>query len=111
MSFAHCNSLFHVVVDTDDTAARVIELLNEQSLGRVSFLPLNRLHAKEMKFEGLSRDDAIPLLDKLRFDPMYRKAFVQTFSRTLVARNLEVAGELSQKYDCNCITLDGTYTC
>lgn len=28
-------SLFHVVVDTDDTASKVIEIMNEQRLGRV----------------------------------------------------------------------------
>ena len=37
------NSLFHVVVETDDVALRCTELLNRGRLGRVTFMPLNQL--------------------------------------------------------------------
>ncbi|KAJ1839914.1 Structural maintenance of chromosomes protein 3, partial [Coemansia sp. RSA 2703] len=37
-------SLFHVVVDTDETATRVLGELNRLKLGRLTFMPLNRLH-------------------------------------------------------------------
>ena len=40
------NSLFHVVVDHDDTASKVLEILNKEKSGRVTFMPLNRLKAK-----------------------------------------------------------------
>ena len=37
------NSLFHVIVDADSTAARLMKRLEDGRLGRVTFLPLNQL--------------------------------------------------------------------
>lgn len=39
------NALFHVIVDTDATAAKLILMkrLERERLGRVTFLPLNQL--------------------------------------------------------------------
>ena len=39
------NSLFHVIVDTDETAAKLMHRLEKDRLGRVTFLPLNQLRA------------------------------------------------------------------
>jgi len=38
------NRLFHVVVDTDATAARILEAMRRTRSGRVTFMPLNRLN-------------------------------------------------------------------
>ena len=36
--------LFHVVVDTDRTAAQILSIMNKQKMsGEVTFLPLNKL--------------------------------------------------------------------
>lgn len=40
------NSLFHVVVETDEVATRLTELLNKGKCGRASFMPLNRLKVR-----------------------------------------------------------------
>lgn len=38
------NRLFHVVVDTDRTAAQILSIMNKQKMsGEVTFLPLNKL--------------------------------------------------------------------
>ena len=42
------NSLFHVVVESDDVAMRCSELLVQYKLGRVSFMPLNTLNPSEV---------------------------------------------------------------
>ncbi len=44
-------SLFHVVVDNDETASRLLEVMNREKSGRVTFMPLNRLHPKETDFQ------------------------------------------------------------
>lgn len=44
---AGANSIFNVIVDSDDTAARLMDLLERRKLGRVTFMPLNTL-AKRM---------------------------------------------------------------
>jgi hypothetical protein len=53
-------SLFNVVVDTDETAARLMKTLEERSLGRVCFMPLNRLRVKTVNYPDSS--DVVPLL-------------------------------------------------
>ena len=40
------SSLFHVVVDTDDTASKVLDVMLKEKTGRVTFMPLNRLKPK-----------------------------------------------------------------
>jgi structural maintenance of chromosome 3 (chondroitin sulfate proteoglycan 6) len=37
------NRLFYIVVDTDETAAQLLEALRVSKAGRVTFMPLSRL--------------------------------------------------------------------
>ncbi|KAI9508184.1 structural maintenance of chromosome protein 3 [Russula earlei] len=99
------NSLFHVVVDTDQTASKLLEVMLRERTGRVTFMPLNRLKPKNLA--PLNADDAIPLLEKLRYDPRHAKAFQQVFGRTCVCRDLTVAAAYVKSHGINTITLDG----
>lgn len=54
-------SLFNVVVDSDETAARLMKILEERGLGRVCFMPLNRLRVKPVSYPDST--DVVPLLD------------------------------------------------
>lgn len=103
------NSLFHVVVDTDETASRLLEIMNRERAGRLTFMPLNQLSRMQ---GNRSRDlpdnaDAVPMIGKLGFNELYRPAMEQVFGRTLMCRNLEVAAEFSRSEDLNCVTLEG----
>ncbi|KAF9097342.1 Structural maintenance of chromosomes protein 3 [Mortierella sp. GBA35] len=98
-------SLFHVIVDTEETATRVLEALNKEKAGRVTFMPLNRLNPKPSTYP--EANDAIPMIKKLTFDPKYTKAFEQVFGRALICRTLEIAATYSRSYNLNGITLDG----
>ncbi|KAH9956468.1 structural maintenance of chromosome protein 3 [Lactifluus volemus] len=99
------NSLFHVVVDTDQTASRVLEVMLRERTGRVTFMPLNRLKPKNPV--PPNADDAIPLLEKLRYNPTHAKAFQQVFGKTCVCRDLTVAAAYVKSHGINTITLDG----
>eukprot|EP01117_Protostelium_nocturnum_P004475 TRINITY_DN1611_c0_g1_i1.p1 TRINITY_DN1611_c0_g1~~TRINITY_DN1611_c0_g1_i1.p1 ORF type:complete len:1261 (-),score=493.20 TRINITY_DN1611_c0_g1_i1:41-3661(-) len=102
------NSLFHVVVDNDDTAAQLLDLMSqdtESRQGRVTFMPLNRLNVQETKFPE-SRD-GVPLVSQLKFQPRFKKAFLQIFGKTLVCQDMSVATTLARQYDCNCVTIAG----
>ncbi|RHZ71222.1 hypothetical protein Glove_261g73 [Diversispora epigaea] len=98
-------SLFHVVVDTDDTASRVLDVLNREQNGRVTFMPLNRLRTR--RFEYPQADNVQPMIDVVKFDKTYTKAVEQVFGRTIICDNLEIASQLSKDHDLNGITLDG----
>jgi structural maintenance of chromosome 3 (chondroitin sulfate proteoglycan 6) len=98
-------ALFHVLVDTDDTAARLLKILNEEKLGRITFIPLNRVQAVNLNLPDTT--DAHPLLRELRYEAKFKPAFSHLFGQTLVCRNLEVASKYSRESEFQCITLDG----
>lgn len=99
------NSLFHYVVDNDETATKVIEILQSRRLGRITFIPLNRVRPKTSN--GPKADDAIPMLEKIQFDPMYEKAFQQVFGQTVICPNLAIAGQYARSHGVNGVTLEG----
>ncbi|XP_077226004.1 structural maintenance of chromosomes (SMC) family protein [Tasmannia lanceolata] len=99
------NSLFHVVVETDDISTRIIRYLTAEKGGRVTFIPLNRVKAPHVNFPHTS--DVIPLLNKLKFSPRFKPAFAQVFGRTAVCRNLDVATKVARTDGLDCITMEG----
>lgn len=101
------NSLFHVIVDTDVTAARLMKRLEEGRLGRVTFLPLNRLRVDHVECpQGVP--DIKPMLEIcLDYDPKVGRAIEHVFGRKLLARTVEIGSEWSSKLKMDAITLDG----
>ena len=99
------NSLFHYVVDNDDTATRVMEILNKERAGRVTFMPLNRLKPKVPKFPNAQ--DARPLMSLIQYDEKYEKAVQQVFGKSIICQNLTVAGQYARTHGVNAVTPDG----
>lgn len=77
----------------------------KEKTGRVTFMPLNRLKPKPVDYPQAL--DAIPLIDKIRFDDSHRKAFQQVFGKTCVCKDLTVAAAYVRSHNLNTITLDG----
>lgn len=103
------NSLYHVIVDTDATAARLMKRLEDGRLGRVTFLPLNRLNVNHnTKYPDQSTTDVKPLLEFcIEYDSKVERAMKHVFDKKLIARTPEIAAEYSAKYHMDAITLDG----
>lgn len=98
-------SLFHYVVDNDETATKVIEVLQREKAGRITFMPLNRMRPKHVNLP--KSDDAMPMVEKMRFDPMYERAMQQVFGHTVVCPNLQIAGQYARTHGVNGVTMDG----
>ncbi|EEA27333.1 Structural maintenance of chromosomes protein 3 [Talaromyces marneffei ATCC 18224] len=98
-------SLFHYVVDTDETATKVLEILQKEKAGRVTFMPLNRLKPRPTNVPKAS--DTIPMIEKLQYDPQYEKAFQQVFGKTIICPNLQVASQYARSHGVNAITPEG----
>ena len=98
-------SLFHYVVDTDDTASKIIQILQKERSGRITFMPLNRLRPRTANVPKAS--DAIPMIEKLQFDPRYENAFKQVFGQTVICPNLQIAGQYARSHSVNGVTMDG----
>ncbi|ODO10119.1 hypothetical protein I350_02347 [Cryptococcus amylolentus CBS 6273] len=109
------NSLFHVVVDNDETASRVLEEMNKMeqrsnngkkiNSGRVTFMPLNRLKSHTVNYP--KANDAIPMIQKLRFDKNNVMAFEQVFGRTIICEDLQTAAHYTRSHGLNAVTIDG----
>jgi structural maintenance of chromosome 3 (chondroitin sulfate proteoglycan 6) len=99
------NSLFHYVVDNDETATKIIEVLQKERAGRITFMPLNRIRPRTGNVP--KANDAIPMVEKLQFDPIYEKAFQQVFGQTIICPNLTIAGQYARSHGVNGVTMDG----
>jgi len=100
------NALFHVVVEDDDVAARLIKRLAAENLGRVTFMPLKQLSVQAVEYPQSS--EVFSLMETaLTFEPRMRKAMQQVFGKKLLARNFEVAQQFSREANMDAITLDG----
>ncbi|MCZ7397571.1 MAG: chromosome segregation protein SMC, partial [Candidatus Methanoperedens sp.] len=83
-----------VVVDTDEDASRAINYLKEKRLGRVTFLPINKMESMQKlpKTEKAGLIDyAINLVD---YDNKFASVFWYVFRDTLVADDLTTARKL-----------------
>lgn len=99
------NSLFHVVVDNDDTATALLNGINREKAGRVTFVPLNRIRLKDTRYPDAN--DAVPMIQKIKFNDAYLGAFQQIFGRTIICPNLETASKYARTEGLNAITLTG----
>jgi structural maintenance of chromosome 3 (chondroitin sulfate proteoglycan 6) len=102
------NSLFHVIVDTDETAAHLMTQLERRKLGRVTFLPLNQLHVDDRADQYPQSTDCAPLLDRcVTYEPRVEKAMKHVFGKKILARSNDAALMFSKSHNMDAITLDG----
>lgn len=100
------NRLFHHIVESDKVGTLILKEMNKQKLpGEVTFMPLNRLHVRNIDYPQTK--DAIAMVSKLEYEDKYDKALRYIFGRTLICRNLEVATQLARTTGLDCVTLDG----
>ncbi|MCJ1246104.1 Structural maintenance of chromosomes protein 3 [Trapelia coarctata] len=99
------NSLFHYVVDNEETASKVLEILQRERSGRITFMPLNRLKHKSANVP--KANDVIPIIEKINFDPMYLRAFEHVFGKTVICPNLTVAAQYARSHGVDAITMEG----
>ena len=105
LNIAAGGRLRNLIADTDQTGAECIRYLKEERLGRLTFLPLNKLKDSQplppLAGNGVI-DYAINLID---FKPEYRNAFSLVFGQTVVVENLDAARRLMGRY--RMVTLEG----
>lgn len=83
--------MFHVVVDSDETASRLLEQMGKE-LGRITLMPLNQLSPRLLDF-GEVGSDAIPIVKLLDYNQKFEKAIQQViptfFNLDFINRLLE----------------------
>ncbi len=99
--------LRYVVVENEDVARKCIEILREKNLGRMSFIPLNRIRGEQSlppypRVKG-AVDFAINLVE---FDPKFERAVRFAFGDTLIVEDFDSAKRIGiGSY--RMVTLDG----
>jgi len=104
LNVAAGQKLQYVVCDNDRVASDAIQFLKNEKLGRVTFLPLNKLKPPALppvKEPGVI-DYAVNLVE---YDPKYDRAFAVALGATVIVDTLERARKLIGKY--RMVTLDG----
>ncbi len=99
-----------VVVDTDSTASKAIDYLKKNKVGRVRFLPLNKIKGYDIRSnkEELSKEPGVVgfVIDLVDFDPKYDPVFKYMFRDTLVVEDLKAARNIGIGRN-RMVTLDG----
>lgn len=108
------SALCYIVVDTDETAAYLIQRLREANAGRLTFIPLNRVRddasdaAKRNSMSPPPTEEAVPLVSRLRLrDERFSPVFERVVAGTLIARSILIASKLARGYNVPCVTLEG----
>ncbi|TPX33876.1 hypothetical protein SmJEL517_g03353 [Synchytrium microbalum] len=99
------NSLFHVVVDNENTAQVLLDALNKERSGRVTFIPLSRVRAKDSTYPD-SRD-AVPMIRKLQYEAKFAPAFKNIFGKAIIVPSLEIGARFAKSHSLQAVTLDG----
>lgn len=100
------SSLLNIVVDNDETAAKLVRIMQQNRAGRLTFIPLNRIEGSSRPPE-VSAEDAIPLVSKIACDPRFDSVVKHVFGKVLVTRTVQLAADLSRQYGIDCVTLEG----
>ncbi|ORX72658.1 putative chromosome segregation protein SudA [Linderina pennispora] len=83
-------SLFHVVVDDDETATRVLAELNRRKLGRLTFM---------------AAEPPAPILG--HYNRRFHKALQHVFGRTIICPSLDVGSGYARSLNLTAVTLEG----
>ncbi len=85
-----------IIVDDDEVAAKAIQHLKSNNLGRATFLPLNKMLDGRPRGKAVmaAKEAAGYAIDLISFDEKYRAAFWYVFGDTVVVDTLEKARRL-----------------
>ncbi|OAL01150.1 RecF/RecN/SMC protein [Phaeosphaeriaceae sp. SRC1lsM3a] len=98
-------ALFNVIVDDDNVSTKIIDRLIKDKSGRLTFIPLNRIHAPNLNLP--TKSDMQPLLPRLRYDDQYEAAFRHVFGKIVVCPSLDACKSNAKQYNVRAYTPDG----
>ena len=91
-----------VVVSTDKIASDCIKFLKKNKIGRARFIPLNKIHGKEIK--EISKIGVLGrAIDLVKYDKKFHAAIKYVLGSTYIVEHIDIARELKER----CVTLDG----
>ncbi|WP_297467680.1 chromosome segregation protein SMC [Thermococcus sp.] len=77
-----------IVVEDDRVAEKAIRLLKERKLGRLTFLPLNKIKPRSMRENPAL---GVPAMDVISYDPRFKNAVAYALGDTLIVEDMDEA--------------------
>lgn len=104
LNIAAGGRLRSIVAESDSVASSCISYLKDNRLGRMTFLPLNKLRAPDLPH--ISDPDVIGYAaDLLEYDPLFDSVFRHVFGRTVIVKDMAAARRMMGRF--RMVTLDG----
>ncbi|UPX10484.1 Structural maintenance of chromosomes protein 3 [Ascochyta rabiei] len=98
-------ALFHVVVEDDNVATKIMDRLTKDKGGRLTFIPLNRISVPDMQLRPT--ENMQPLLPKLIYDDRFEDAFRHVFGKIVVCPTLDECKRVAKQYNVRAYNPDG----
>lgn len=106
LEIAFKNKNFYLVVDNSEVAYKVIDVIRETTIMRMTFLPLDIMKKVPEILEKPNIDGVIDYaINLINFEEKYRDVIYYGLGETLIVKNRDVADKLIKKY--RMVTLDG----
>jgi chromosome segregation protein len=97
----------NIVVDDDGVAKEGIEWLKQRKLGRVTFLPLNKIKGQRAPHTPPNHAGVVDYaINLMQFGPCYDTVFAFALGDTLIVESIDMARPLMGRY--RMVTLDGS---
>ena len=80
----------NVVVEDDKVAERAITFLKKNKLGRLTFLPLNKIRSRKLA----ETSKGIPVMDVIKYNPKFKNAVSFAVGDTLIVSDMNEAREV-----------------
>jgi chromosome segregation protein len=98
------NALQHIVVDTSETAVKMIEFLKSNNGGRATFIPLSSIAKKEVRSDYLlkinNQSGFIGVASELvNFDDKYSQLIKFLLGNTIIVEDVQSANKISHLVD------------
>ena len=84
------------MVDSDETARQILEVLIKEKAGRITFIPLNSVRVKPVEYpvgvdgqmageDGQPLNETVPILERIEpIDPKFKKALESVAEFTFI---------------------------
>ena len=100
-------ALQNIVVKTEQDGKKLINYLKENRLGRITFLPLDRIRGPKPVYSGAA-EELINAADAVDCDPSVRPIILHFLGRTSLVRDIDDAIALSHRFKANrIVSLEG----
>ena len=102
-------SLFNLLVDTDDTASKLVTHVRKNKYGMIVATPINKIPQDRPQYpdQKLSKKGMKPLIDVIKYPQWAAPAVYQVFGNFIVVNNLDDAMTICTDHRLCAITLDG----